>query len=399
MHTPGFWGRNFRWLLPLLILLGSIVLLIGMAQMRQKPPAKPPADNTTLVETRTIDLSPLQIHIKSQGLVKAKYATDLVAQVSGEVIELAPAFVRGGLVKKGEVLARIDPTNYEVALENARAGLASAEAALEQEIAQSEVAKVEWEEVNDREAPALGLRKPQLEQARARVVAARAELKLAQKNLERTQIKAPYDALISERLVSLGSFLNVGAKLGQVMDVSRAEIRLPVATADLRYLPNLGVGVDVTLTADTGGVEHLWMARIVRSEGVIDENSRMHYLVAEVSDPYNLINPQTDKPDLAFGSFVVAQLAGIRLPSAVQVNRSLVRDGKVAVYRDGKLQFKTVDIVRNFNGKSIIASGLAAGDALITTALEFPVEGMALRLKDQADTVKETPSTLEQGDA
>lgn len=156
MQTPGFWGRNIRWLLPLLILLGSIVLLIVMAQMRPEPPAKPPADNATLVETRRVELSALQIHIKSQGLVKAKYATDLVAQVSGEVIELSPAFVRGGLVRQGEVLARIDPTNYEVALENARAGLASAEAALEQEIAQGEVAKVEWEEVNDREAPALG---------------------------------------------------------------------------------------------------------------------------------------------------------------------------------------------------------------------------------------------------
>ncbi|MDO6747885.1 efflux RND transporter periplasmic adaptor subunit [Gilvimarinus sp. 1_MG-2023] len=410
MQTPGFLGRNIRWIAPLLIIVISIALLILMKSLRPEPAAKPPVDSTVLVETREIALSAKRLDIQTQGLVKAKYSTELVAQVSGEIIELSPAFVRGGLVQQGDILAQIDPTNYQVALENARAGLASAESALEQEMAQGEVARVEWEAVNDRPAPALGLRKPQLEQAQARVVAAQADLKMAQKNLDRTYIKAPYDALIVERLVSLGSFLNVGAKLGQLMDVSSAEIRLPVATTDQQFLPNGGVGVEVTLSDNTSpnldGAK--WQARIVRSEGVIDENTRMHYLVAEVSDPYNLHDAQAHLEPLTFGRYVVAQLAGINLPSAVEINRSLVKDGKVAVLKNGKLHFKPVTVVRHDQGQSVISAGLAQGDQLITTAIEFPVEGMALKLRsevsetqsdDELGAQTNTPTTAEQGDA
>lgn len=388
MQSPGFFGRNIRWLLPVLILIGCVVIFMGLAGMRQEPPAKPPEDKSPLVETEVIDLAPLQIQIKSQGLVKPKYATDLVAQVSGEVVELSPAFVRGGLVKAGDILAQIDPTNYEVALENAKAGLASAEASLELEVAQGEVAKVEWEEVNDRPAPALGLRKPQLEQAQARVLAAKADLKRAQKDLERTKIKAPYNALITDRTVSLGTFLNSGTKLGHVMDVSAAEIRLPVATSELSYLPNAGVGVAVALSAGAEGSRTTWQATVVRSEGVIDENSRMHYLVAEVRDPYNLQSSQNDQPSLAFGSYVVAQLAGLDLASAVEINRSLVKGDKVALYRDGTLHFAEVEVLRNAHGRSVIINGLQTGDELITTALDFPVEGMKLTIKGEAATTE-----------
>ncbi|MBU2886932.1 efflux RND transporter periplasmic adaptor subunit [Gilvimarinus agarilyticus] len=410
MQTPGFLGRNIRWIAPLLIIVISIALLILMKSLRPEPAAKPPVDSTVLVETREIALSAKRLDIQTQGLVKAKYSTELVAQVSGEIIELSPAFVRGGLVQQGDILAQIDPTNYQVALENARAGLASAESALEQEMAQGEVARVEWEAVNDRPAPALGLRKPQLEQAQARVVAAQADLKMAQKNLDRTYIKAPYDALIVERLVSLGSFLNVGAKLGQLMDVSSAEIRLPVATTDQQFLPNGGVGVEVTLSDNTSpnldGAK--WQARIVRSEGVIDENTRMHYLVAEVSDPYNLHDAQAHLEPLTFGRYVVAQLAGINLPSAVEINRSLVKDGKVAVLKNGKLHFKPVTVVRHDQGQSVISAGLAQGDQLITTAIEFPVQGMTLKLRsevsetqsdDELGAQTNAPTTAEQGDA
>ncbi|MDO3387065.1 efflux RND transporter periplasmic adaptor subunit [Gilvimarinus sp. SDUM040013] len=386
MQSPGFFRRNIRWLLPILILVGCIVLFMGMAGQKKEPPVKPPEEKSPLVETRTIELSPMQIRVKSQGLVQPKYSTDLIAQVGGEVIHLAPAFVRGGLVKQGDILAQIDPTNYEVALENARAGLASAEASLELETAQGEVARVEWEDVNDRPAPALGLRKPQLEQAKARVIAAKADLKLAQKNLERTKIKAPYDALITERMVSHGTFLNSGAKLGHVMGTAAAEIRLPVSSSELIYLPNNGVGGEVVLTQTAEGVISQWQAQVVRSEGVIDESTRMNYLVAEVLDPYNYLGESAQSKSLAFGSYVVAQLAGEHLPSAVEVSRSLVKDGKVALYVDGQLHFSDVEVARYAHGRSIITQGLSSGDEIITTALEFPVEGMSVTLKGEAAT-------------
>lgn len=397
MQTPGFLGRNIRWLMPLLIIVAAVAVLILMMALRGAPPEKPPEKHSALVEISTVQMQPLQLTVKSQGLVTPKYTTNLVAQVSGEVVSLSEAFVRGGIAQKGEVLATIDPTNYEVAVENARASLASAEAALELEQAQGEVARVEWEDINDRPAPALGLRKPQLEQAKAQVTAARAALKQAQKDLDRTRIVAPYTALVAERGVSLGTFVNVGAQLGQVLDVSTAEIRLPIASSELQYLPGDGVGTPVILHSDKNGEPQTWEASIVRTEGVIDADTRMRYLVAKVTDPYHLASGDTDAADLAFGSYVVAQLQGVELDSAVQVPRYLVKEGKVALYKDAKLAFTEVEVIRNNGGESVIVGGVQSGDQLITTSLEFPVEGMDLQLRGEVlDRAEAQPEADEQ---
>ncbi len=372
-HTPH--NPHMRWILALVILAVAAIIFALMAMLRAEPPQENQEKRAALVETRVVEPTPLQLTVNSQGLVLPKFQTALVAEVSGEVVRVNDAFVRGGYVSQGDLLAEIDPLNYEVNLENARASLASAEAALDQEMALSEVARVEWEGVQETPAPALGLRKPQLAQARAQVIAARAALKRAGKDLQRTRILAPYDALVTAREISPGTFVNVGGPIGTVMDISVAEVRLPIANSDLEYLPNAGVGVDVTLTTSD---DSKWHTRIVRSEGVVDTDTRMRYLVAEVRDPYALAEDANSPAQLAFGSYVVATLRGHTLPAAVTVPRAHVKDSQVAVYENGKLAFKPVTVVRNTEGNSIVTEGLHAGDQLITTALDFPVEGMAL---------------------
>lgn len=375
-HSHTQRSPHWRWILVLIVLAVAVGIFVLLAMLKSEPPEEDKEKRAALVETRTIAPAPLQLTVDSQGLVQPKYQTALVAEVSGEVVRVNDAFVRGGFVAKGDLLAEIDPLNYEVNLENARASLASAEAALDQETALSEVARVEWEDVQDTPAPALGLRKPQLAQARAQLIAARAALKRAEKDLQRTRIVAPYDALVIAREVSPGTFVNTGGPIGTLMDTSVAEVRLPIADSDLQYLPADGVGVDVTLTAGNKD-ETQWQTQIVRSEGVVDTDTRMRYLVAEVRDPYGLA-AEDPSPPLAFGSYVVATLTGYTLPDAVTIPRAHLKDSQVAVYENGKLAFKTVTVLRNTGGNSIVTDGLSAGDQLITTALDFPVEGMAL---------------------
>ncbi|WP_041522826.1 efflux RND transporter periplasmic adaptor subunit [Gilvimarinus agarilyticus] len=383
MANPGFYARNKRWLLPVLILLAAAVIVAGLAKLRPPPPIKDTGDNALLVSVEEVELSATPLQVASRGLVQPRYSTELVAQVSGEIVALDEAFVRGGIVKKGEVLAQIDPTNYEVRLEEARAGLASASAALELEQAQGEVARVEWEGISEHPAPALGLRKPQLKQAQAQVVAAQASLKQAQKDLERTKIIAPYDALVAERAISLGSFVNVGTMMGKVLDVSSAEIRLPIANSELQFLENNGEGASVELSGSSMSGRNSWTAKIVRNEGVIDEDTRMSYLVARVEDPYNLANARPGQAELAYGSFVVAHIAGRELPQAARIPRSLIHDNKVPIYQAGKLTLKPVTVARHLSGESVITDGLSDGDLLVTTPLEYPVAGVALQRSDQ----------------
>ncbi|WP_049721360.1 efflux RND transporter periplasmic adaptor subunit [Gilvimarinus polysaccharolyticus] len=401
MSNLGTNGRKKRWILPFVILLVAIVIAFFMASMRKPPPHKVVEETAALVNVQPLQTEAIQLQVLSRGVVQPRYSTELVAQVSGEINSIAEAFVRGGIVKKGQLLAQIDPTNYQVRLEESRAGLASATAALELEQAQGEVARVEWQGVSDHPAPALGLRKPQLKQAQAQVAAAKAALKQAQKDLDRTQIIAPYDALVAARNVSLGTFVNVGTMMGQVLDISSAEIRLPVANGELQYLLGDGVGSQVELSGDAMGTDTRWQAKIVRTEGVIDDDTRMSYLVARVNDPYNLKGESLDveQADLVFGSFVVANIVGRNLSDAVRIPRNLIKDGAVPVYNEGKLQLKPVTVLRHIGGESVVTDGIADGDLLVTTSLEYPVAGMALKRFDERAAEVKSASSAASGQA
>ena len=262
-------------------------------------------------------------------MVEPKYETELVAQVSGQIVELSDTFVRGGFIKKGQLLARIDPNDYEAALIDAEATMASARASLETERAQGQVAEREWKRITDTSPTELSLRKPQLAQEIARVKAAQASILRAKRNLERTEIRAPYDAMIDSRNVGLGSFVSTGSMVGKLLGTAVAEVRLPVADNQLEFLVEQGKNAKVNLMGTFAGRDIIWPANIARSEGVIDNKSRMSYLVAEIHDPYALAN--SNETPIRFGSYVKAKILGLEIAQATRVPRYLVDNNRVAI--------------------------------------------------------------------
>lgn len=295
--------NKLRLILPFAVLAIAVGVFVVMNANKKEPEKKAPDQNAPFVSVKTIELQPMTLEVKSQGLVAPKFETHLVAQVSGEITVVSDKFVRGGLVKKGELLAQIDPFDYDVKLQQAKANLASARASFILERAQGRVAEAEWKNITTAEPSELGLRKPQQEQALAAVKAAEAGLQQASKDLERTRIVAPYDALVSDRNISPGTFVNVGSQIGHVMDIEAAEVRLPVAGKELLFLEQSGLGAPVVLQADVEGQQLTWNAAIVRHEGVIDSTSRMIYLVASLDDPYNLQHQQHPMPRTVWISF------------------------------------------------------------------------------------------------
>ncbi|MFC3034555.1 efflux RND transporter periplasmic adaptor subunit [Pseudoalteromonas fenneropenaei] len=367
-------------LFPVAVLAIGIAAAAGFAAMKAPPQEKVEEVIHPLVEASPLHLAPMTLDVSSYGVVQPKYHTQLVAQVAGQVVELSEQFVKGGFVKEGQVLARIDPNDYEAALIEAEANLAQASSGLEIERAQAQVAQAEWQRIKSDSSEAipseLYLRKPQLAEKLARYKAAQADVKRAKRNLERTYVRAPYDAIIEGRDISLGSVVNPGNALGLLNSISVAEIRLPVADKDLRHLEKLGLDANVTLSANVAGKKQTWQGQIVRSEGVIDERSRMTYLVAQVTNPY-----QDNSKPLRFGSYLTAQITGKALDNAVAIPQHLVRDGKIRVLNDDlTLSFKTVNIIRDYEGMVIVDSGITEGAQLITSALEYPTEGMQLRI-------------------
>jgi len=364
--------------------VGILVLGVGIAAsfsaMKKPPEKKEEKEILPLVQVQPASVESITLDVSSYGLISPKNQTQLVAQLSGQLVDVSEAFVKGGFVKKGDVLARIDPNDYEAALIDAQATLAQARSALEVERAQGHVAKSEWDRIrknsNEFIPSELYLRKPQLAEKLARFKASEASLKRAKRNLERTYISAPYDAIIAQRSVSLGSVVSPGSNIGELNSISLAEVRLPVADKDMQYLIKGGINASVVLTTQYAGKDYDWQAQIVRSEGVINQKSRMSYLVAQVQDPYA---QNSNFPPLRFGAYVNAKIQGLEINNTTTVARHLVKNNKIAVLSlDNTLTYQTVDILREFDDKIVLSNGLNNGDKVIMTALDYPSEGMKL---------------------
>ena len=360
---------------PLIALTVAIAGAGILVSMKKAPEEKIVVEYVPLVKVENLLVGQLQLTVDSQGLVSEKQRTQIVAQVSGQVIELAQQFVQGGMVRKGDLLVRIDPSDYQANLIEAQANLASARASLQREKAQGHVAEKEWQQITNSTPSQLGLRKPQLAQEVARMRAAQALVTKAKRNLERTYIRAPYDAIISSRDIGLGSIVGNGSSLGLLLATDVAQVRLPIADKDLQFLPQQGLGANVTLHAQYNGKATQWQGTIVRNEGVIDRQSRMHYLVVEVTTPYQLAKP------LQFGNYVTAKIDGFVLPNAALVPRHLVSDNRLAMFSsDIKLAFKDVTVVRQ-QGKYVVVTGQLSNDnQYIISALDYPIVGMKLGL-------------------
>ena len=372
--------RNKQVIIPFVILIAGILIFVLFSSMKKPPEEKKDVDNTPIVAVENISLAPMTLHVDSYGVVKPKYETELVAQVSGQIVELSETFVRGGFVKKGQLLARIDPNDYEAALIDAEATMASAQASLEKERAQGQVAEQEWKRITNAAPTQLSLRKPQLAQEIAQVKSAQASILRAKRNLERTEIRAPYDAMIDSRNIGLGSFVGMGSMVGKLLGTANAEVRLPVADNQLEFLVAQGKGARVNLVGTFAGRETIWSAKIARSEGVIDSKSRMSYLVAEISDPYALTEKNNTTP-IRFGSYVKANIHGVEIAQATSVPRYLVQNSRVALLdNESKLHYSEVTIVRQDGQNVIISAGVFDGDQLIVSALDYPIDGMKLAL-------------------
>lgn len=394
------------------IIIPIIILAVGLAgmaaffSMKKPPEEKAIVDNTPIVDVSNISVGPMTLEVNSYGMVTPKYETELIAQVTGEIVELSDAFLRGGFIKKDQLLARIDPNDYYAALIDAQAAMATAKAGLEKEVAQGKVAESEWKQITDTSPTELSLRKPQLAQELASVKAAQASVLRAERNLERTEIRSPYDAMIDSRNIALGSFVSVGSKIGHVLATATAEIRLPVADNQLEFLVNQGVNASVNLVGIYAGKSMQWHATIKRNESVIDNTSRMGYLVAELNDPYQLKSKdkqlETEQAakynitPLRFGSYVNARIVGNNIAHATIVPRHLVINGKVAILdSESKLHYTAIDIVRQQGSNVIVNNGLAHGDRLIISALDYPIDGMKLALVADETEPEEQDVTTE----
>ncbi len=369
-----------RILFSLGILAVAVLAVAGLIALKSEPPKKEIENLDPLVNVLELEPMTTRFTVRSQGTVRPRTQTILSAEIAGTITSISPKFVAGGVFSADEVLMRIDPTNYEVALEQA-------EALVEQRQIEYDGAAKLREQGYRAEA--------ELASAAAALASAKAELVRASRDLERTYIRLPYRGIVRSKDTDLGQFVNPGTRLGVVFATDLAEVRLPLTDRDLAFidLPDAadvevtgsGSGPAVTLSAVKRGVLETWQARVVRSEAVVDESSRVSYAVAEIVDPYQL---EGDGPPLPVGSFVSASISGNEVDGIVRVPARVLRGSRDLLFvdADNRIRIRAVDVIRSDADFAYIRDASLFGQRIATTALEAPFNGMSVRTSDEDTT-------------
>lgn len=378
-------SKRIKIIVPIIILVVAIAVLLLLSKARQPAEQREELPVGVLVDVITAQVEDIQYRIASQGTVQPQLMTSLISEVNGRIMEVSDNFVEGGFFAKGELLVKVEQSDYLTAVKAAEANLARANASLEEEKARVRVAEEEWASFTEGVAPELGLRRPQLARELANVRSAEAELERAQRDLSRTEIRAPYAGMLQSRSVNMGQFISRGTNLGMIYGTELAEVRLPLTDHDTAFLrlPNRGQGdyPEVQLSAVIAGHLHQWQGRLIRTEGVLDERSRVIYGVVQVDDPYQL-QPHSNAEPLRFGRFVQAQIEGVSSQQVVVLPRNLLRPQNQVLLVDAaqQLEFRDVSVQRTDEHYAYVAAGLQAGDLLAVSAMPNPLPGMQVRL-------------------
>ncbi|MBP6683419.1 MAG: efflux RND transporter periplasmic adaptor subunit [Halioglobus sp.] len=369
---------NKKLVYPILVLAVGIGIAVLIALNAPRPT---PDDYKPLLATvRVIKVKPQAeyLTVTSQGTVEPRSQSELIPEVSGRAVWISPSLVGGGSFARDEVLLRIDDADYRSALVRAEAALKRA--GVEQDFAADELKRVEslrgknltsqQQLDNVRRAAAV---------ADANLSESQAAVDQARRDLQRTELKAPFDGLVREEHVDLGQFVTRGQNIGTIYATDYVEVRLPIAADQLVYLglplstrgqiPE-NLRPPVTVAADFGNTRLLWEGELIRAEAEFDARTRMLSGIARL---------RTDSAlPLPVGMFVQAQIRGRRAENIVRLPRSAMRDNNqvMVIDRDNRLHFRQVSILRLEHDDMLVDGGLQAGELVCVSALQTVVEGM-----------------------
>jgi len=368
----------------LITIIGSISAFVYFGLILTKPVAeiKERSRYIPAVEVWEAEVSDYDVIIKSQGVTRPKRSTLLAAEVSGKVVAVSPKFEVGENFDEGEIIMEMDRADYEAAESQAASVLADAQLALEKENALAKQALIDWKALGGDRAPNdLVLRKPQMQSALAKVVAAKAGFEKATRDLDRTKIRSPYKCQIREKLVELGSTLTAGSAAVSVESANDFELRLSVSLEDYAFI-DVVTGTPVMLEASIADVLYYWKGELVRTEGQVDKSSQSVFFVANV----NIV--QGDK-FLSPGLFLNAKINGKKLKNIYALpRRALYGKNKIIIVdSNNKVSSREVVVIRTERDKVIIRDGIANGEKIATTPIPNVINGMEVNPSKLSDSV------------
>jgi len=312
----------------------------GAAAPAAKPAGGPQGGFATPVEAIKVTIDAARRETLAIGTFRSFESVVIRPEVTGRIVELP--FREGEKVERGKVLVRLDDSVE-------RANLAQAEAQLA-------LAKSNFERAQTLVARNAGTVKA-LDEARAGLLSAQADITLAKARLEKMSIAAPFDGITGLRKVSVGDFLSPGTDIVNLeqIDPLKIDFRVPEI-----FLPSVkdGATIDVTIDAFPG---RTFKGRIYAINPLIDQAGRSIVVRARIDNPGDILRP---------GLFARVSLTLAVRENAIFVpEQSIVPIGdKSFVFRvvDGKIVNTQVKLGLRRTGGVEVVEGLSPGDMVVT---------------------------------
>ena len=386
-----------RIVLPIAILIGCF--LISGYLIRNPTTVEEAAIEIIPVSVRVaeVNLESVDLVVGSQGKVQAAQTASLSAPVAGPVEWISSSMEAGGYVEGGQALLRLEAADFKTALERSRANLQQAQAELE--FADTELARMR-ELAEQRLASDSQLQDAQRRANvnKARLIDAQASYDQAQLDLDRTEIRAPFNAVIQSRDVELGQYVNRAQSVALLYGADEVEVRVPLAIRQLGFL-NVPLGQrgeiseehapDVLLTGMYGGQKYNWPGKLVRIEASIDPSSNTVQTIIRVSQPST--DDEQDENGLRtiplpIGLYVEADIQGRTVENIISLPRSVIRNNNqvLIVDAENKMYYREVEIFRLEEQQVLISSGILPGERICISPIQAVVDGMAVQPVVQA---------------
>lgn len=387
-----------RVVVPLAILAAGVFGAFVLIRTKPEAPKAERVERPTFVETIPIEPSDESVRFEAYGTVQSFRRLELHPEVSGLIVAQHDRLLRGSTVREGTLLVRIDPRDYRFEVEQREADVVRADYELTLERGRQIVAKREWDLLDDSlrqpsspEASelsrSLALRKPQLDDKTAALAAAKSRLARAELDLARTEIRAPFDALVLDEFVERGQLVTPQSPVATLVDVSEyhVQVSLPVdRIAEIDFPTDENpVGARAKITRDVRsrtGLDTGYDGHVVQLVGDVDPTGRMARLLVAIDDPLGIAAGDVRGTPLLLGEYVRVLIDGPILEDVVAIPRATVREGSQAwvMTSDGVLAIRDLEIRHGTAERVYVANSFEPGDALVLTPLAAAVPGMKL---------------------
>ncbi len=377
-------------------------VLLAMHFLDTSPKAKPRKRpvNPPLVQIEHVSYKPHKLTITGMGSVTAAKEIQLTAKVSGEIIDIDKRFKPGGFFVKGKQILAIDPIDYQLTFRQLQSEVAKAQSDLDLERGNQLVARKEFEilgqEVSEAEKK-LMLREPQQAIKKATLAGAKAKLAQAELDMNRTRISAPFNAVVQNRSVNIGSRVTQSTTLANLAGTDEFWVKIALPVQQLQWLNIPVQGLEQGATAKiflqkSNSDNDVRTGEIAQLSAGLEEQGRMAIIYISIKDPLCLKPENRNRKKLFLNSYVQVDIEGIELPSVFAVNRHHLRDDNTLwlVDDDNKLEIRPVQVLTKNNDQVLIASGVKEGELLVTSSLSSPIAGTLVQMIESNDSANST---------